>query len=241
MAGRIRQDDIDAVKERTDLVKLVGQYLTLKKSGHDSLTGCARSIRRSRPRSACRPAKQVFYCFGCGKGGDAITLPARARAPRRTSRRSSGWRSRPGCTLRYEGDSPAERRAAQRRGRPDPGERGGLRSSSRRCCATAREAAEARAYLEGRGITPETVDDVRHRVRAGVPGLPAAALTKSRTLGPEILLEAGLATRGDDGTVRDRFRGAHHVPDPRPAGARRSGSARGSCRTTRVPASRRST
>jgi len=37
LAGRIRQDDIEAVKERTDLVKLVGQYLTLKKTGHDSM------------------------------------------------------------------------------------------------------------------------------------------------------------------------------------------------------------
>ena len=33
MAGRIRQDDVEAVRERTDIVKLVSQYLTLKKAG----------------------------------------------------------------------------------------------------------------------------------------------------------------------------------------------------------------
>ena len=37
--ARIRQEDVEAVKERTDIVQLVGQYLTLRKSGHDSLTG----------------------------------------------------------------------------------------------------------------------------------------------------------------------------------------------------------
>ncbi|TMK60595.1 MAG: hypothetical protein E6G54_01885, partial [Actinobacteria bacterium] len=37
--ARIRQDDIDAVKERTDIVQLVGNYLSLKKTGHDSLSG----------------------------------------------------------------------------------------------------------------------------------------------------------------------------------------------------------
>ena len=39
MAGRIKQEDVEAVRERTDIVKLIGQYLTLKKAGHDSLTG----------------------------------------------------------------------------------------------------------------------------------------------------------------------------------------------------------
>ena len=72
--ARIRQEDVEAVKERTDIVQLVGQYLTLKKSGHDSLTGLCPFHQEKTGSFSVSPAKQVFYCFGCGKGGDAITF-----------------------------------------------------------------------------------------------------------------------------------------------------------------------
>ena len=58
MAGRIRQDDIDAVKERTDLAKLIGQYLTLKKSGHDSLTGLCPFHQEKSPSFSVSPAQR---------------------------------------------------------------------------------------------------------------------------------------------------------------------------------------
>ncbi len=72
MAGRIKQEDIEAVRERTDIVKLVGQYLTLKKTGHDSLSGLCPFHQEKTPSFSVSPGKQVYYCFGCGKGGDAI-------------------------------------------------------------------------------------------------------------------------------------------------------------------------
>ena len=70
--SRIRQEDIDAVKERTDIVALVSQYLTLKKTGHDSLSGLCPFHQEKTASFSVSPAKGVFYCFGCGEGGDAI-------------------------------------------------------------------------------------------------------------------------------------------------------------------------
>ena len=72
MAGRIRQEDIEAVRERTDLVKLVSQYLTLKKAGHDSLVGVCPFHTEKTASFSVSPSKQVYYCFGCGAGGDAV-------------------------------------------------------------------------------------------------------------------------------------------------------------------------
>ena len=74
-----------------------------------------------------------------------------------------------------------------------------------------REAEEARAYVADRGISPESVE------RFGIgyaPGYPDFLLKRmTREFSPEILLEAGLATRGDDGSaVRDRFRGRVTFP-----------------------------
>ena len=72
MAGRIRQEDIEAVRERTDIVKLVSQYLTLKKAGGDNMTGLCPFHQEKTPSFSVSPGKQVFFCHGCGKGGDAI-------------------------------------------------------------------------------------------------------------------------------------------------------------------------
>ncbi|MEA2551385.1 MAG: primase, partial [Actinomycetota bacterium] len=151
MAGRIRQDDIDQVKERTNMVALVGQYLSLKKSGHDSMSGLCPFHQEKTPSFSVSPSKQVFYCFGCGKGGDAITFLRElehltyVEAVERLAQQA-------GVTLRYEGDSPAERRAAQRRaaliGANE--EAAGLFATM---LTDGSEAAEARAYLTDRGVT----------------------------------------------------------------------------------------
>ena len=112
--ARIRQEDIEAVKERTDIVALVGQYLTLKKSGHDSLTGLCPFHQEKTGSFSVSPSKQVFYCFGCGKGGDAITFLRELEhlSYVEAIERLAGVA---GVSLRFEGDSPAERRKAERR------------------------------------------------------------------------------------------------------------------------------
>ena len=114
MAGRIRQDDIEAVRERTDLVKLVSGYLTLKKAGHDSFVGLCPFHTEKTASFSVSPSKQVYYCFGCGAGGDAIRFLREVEhlefteAVERLAKES-------GVSLRYEGDTPADRRAASRR------------------------------------------------------------------------------------------------------------------------------
>jgi DNA primase len=205
MAGRIRQDDIEAVKERTDLTKLVGQYLSLKRSGHDSMSGLCPFHQEKTPSFSVSPAKQVFYCFGCGKGGDAITFLRElehltyVEAVERLAQDA-------GVTLRYEGDSPAERRAAQRRAALIHANEEAARLFAE-VLADDAGAAEARAYLTGRGITPDSI------ATFGIGYAPAGRefllkrLTQERDMSAEVLLEAGLASRGDDGVVRDRFRG----------------------------------
>src|SRR4026207_563742 len=72
--SRSRQEDVEAVKERTDIVSLVSQYLALKKSGHDSMSGLCPFHQEKTASFSVSPSKGVFYCFGCGKGGDAITF-----------------------------------------------------------------------------------------------------------------------------------------------------------------------
>jgi DNA primase len=206
--ARIRQEDIEAVKERTDIVALVGQYLALKKTGHDSMSGLCPFHQEKSPSFSVSPSKGVFYCFGCGKGGDAITFLRELEALSYVEA-VERLAQQAGVQLRYEGDSPAERRSAERRK--------SLHTANARAAelyssmlASGREAADARAYLAERGITREAIETFQIGYAPGYPDFLLRRL--SERLGPEVLLEAGLATRGDDGTVRDRFRGRITFP-----------------------------
>lgn len=208
--ARIRQDDIEAVKERTDIVQLVAQYLTLKKTGHDSLSGLCPFHQEKTASFSVSPAKQVFYCHGCGKGGDAITF---LRELEHLSYVEAIERlaNAAGVPLRYEGDSPAERRAAEHR---KALYRANEEAASlyRAMLVDGREAADARAYVTERGIAAEIADRFGVGYAPTYPDFLLRRLAGARDLSPEILLEAGLATRGDDGAVRDRFRGRITFP-----------------------------
>jgi DNA primase len=208
--ARIRQEDVEAVKERTDIVQLVGQYLTLKKSGHDSLTGLCPFHQEKTGSFSVSPAKQVFYCFGCGKGGDAITF---LRELEHLSYVEAIERlaSTAGVTLRYEGDSATERRAAERRkALYRANEQAATLFST--MLTSGKEATDARAYVTERGISAESIETFEIGYAPGYSDFLLRRLSGARDLSTELLLEAGLATRGEDGTVRDRFRGRLTFP-----------------------------
>ena len=208
--ARIRQDDIDAVKERTDIVQLVGNYLSLKKTGHDSLSGLCPFHQEKTASFSVSPSKQVFYCFGCGKGGDAISFLRElehlsyVEAIERLAQTA-------GVHLRYEGDSLAERRAAERRAALYRANEEAA-DLYRAMLEGGREAEDARAYVTERGITAEAVERFGIGYAPGYPDFLLRRLVGSSGLSPELLLEAGLASRSDDGTVRDRFRGRITFP-----------------------------
>jgi DNA primase len=208
--ARIRQEDIDAVKERTDIAQLVGQFLTLKRTGHDSLSGLCPFHQEKTPSFSVSPSKGVFYCFGCGKGGDAITFVRELESlsyVEAIERLASGA----GMTLRYESDSPEERRAAEhRRALYRANEEAA--SLYRKMLADGREAADARAYLSERGVGAEAIEFFEIGYAPSYPDFLLRRLVQARDLSAEILLEAGVASQGEDGVVRDRFRGRITFP-----------------------------
>ncbi len=68
---RIHPRTIDAVKERADIVDVVGEHVVLKKKGKEYVGICP-FHDDSRPSMAVSPAKQFYYCFSCGAGGNSI-------------------------------------------------------------------------------------------------------------------------------------------------------------------------
>lgn len=73
MAQRIPQEVIEEVRHRTNIVDIIGQYVPLKKSGKNYMGLCPFHEERS-PSFSVAEDKQIFHCFGCGKGGTVFNF-----------------------------------------------------------------------------------------------------------------------------------------------------------------------
>lgn len=71
MAGFIPQSFIDDLLSRADIVDVVGACVTLRKTGKN-YSGLCPFHQEKTPSFSVEPDKQFYYCFGCGKGGNAI-------------------------------------------------------------------------------------------------------------------------------------------------------------------------
>lgn len=186
----------------------MGGYLTLKKSGHDSLSGLCPFHTEKSPSFSVSPAKGVYYCFGCGAGGDAVKFLQQienltfVEAVERLAQDT-------GIQLHYEGVSAAEKRAASRRAALNKANEEAS-ELFHQALLTSPEAEAARAYLAERGIDAGAIETF------GIGYAPRAAdylqRAFARNVSSDLLAEAGLVTRDGEGRMRDRFRGRITFP-----------------------------
>lgn len=71
MAGRIKSEDVELVKERSAIEDVVREHVTLRRSGNNLMGLCPFHDEKT-PSFSVNPAQGFYHCFGCGKGGDAI-------------------------------------------------------------------------------------------------------------------------------------------------------------------------
>ncbi|WP_067098150.1 DNA primase [Synechococcus sp. MIT S9508] len=71
VSPRLHPRTIEAVKERADIVDVVGEHVVLKKKGRE-FVGICPFHDDSKPSMTVSPAKQFYYCFSCGAGGNSI-------------------------------------------------------------------------------------------------------------------------------------------------------------------------
>jgi len=197
--GLLPESFILQVQQATDIVDLIGQYVTLRKRGKDHVGLCPFHSEKT-PSFAVSPTKQFFKCFGCGAGGGAFQFLMQHLK----------------CTF-----PEAVRQLAERAGIPAPTEtgppaevgmeRGDLLRLTRFAADFYRQqlrapAGEAAlAYARGRGLTDESID----RFELGYSpdawdGLVRAA--RAAGYGERQLLAAGLVSQREAGGVYDRFR-----------------------------------
>ncbi|MFD5600636.1 DNA primase [Leucobacter sp. NPDC058333] len=201
MAGRIRASDIEEVKRRTNLADLVGDYVTLKSAGIDSMKGLCPFHDERSPSFHVRPALGYYHCFGCGESGDAFTFVQRMdhltfaeTVERLAARIHYGLTYEEGNFSREDGPNRARLLAANTAAAAYFVEQ-----------LAGDEAATAREFLGQRGFDAAACE------RFGVGYAPRGWDGMSghlRGLGytPQELVLSGLASEGQRGAY-DRFRG----------------------------------
>ncbi|EIA19973.1 DNA primase [Listeria fleischmannii] len=70
---RIPEETIDRIRNQTDIVDIIGHYVQLKKQGRNYIGLCPFHGEKT-PSFSVSPEKQIFHCFGCGKGGNVFSF-----------------------------------------------------------------------------------------------------------------------------------------------------------------------
>src|SRR5690554_1018432 len=65
---------VEEIKSRNELVSIVEQYVTLDRKSSANYFGLCPFHREDTPSFSVSPSKQIFYCFGCHKGGNVINF-----------------------------------------------------------------------------------------------------------------------------------------------------------------------
>lgn len=203
MAGRIRDEDIALVRERSPIADVVGEHVQLRNAGGGNLKGLCPFHDEKSPSFNVTPARGLFHCFGCQAGGDVIKFVQDVEHLDFTDA-VERLAARAGVQLRYVDGGPNT--SHQHRG-----ERQRLLDAHREAAAfyalqlaQAAEAEPAREFLRGRGF------DLTMAARYGCGYAPSGWDAVTRHLlskgfsGPE-LVRGGLSKEGGRGGLIDRF------------------------------------
>jgi DNA primase len=202
MAGKIRDEDIGLVRERTSIVDVISEQVTLKPAGGGNLKGLCPFHDEKTPSFTVSSSRNVYFCHGCGAGGDAIRFVMETdhltfvEAVERLAGKA-------GIQLRYQEAGPAPVR--------QHGQKQRLLAAHAEAAAfyadqlAAPGARAAREFLAQRGFDRDAAQ------RYGCGFAPEAwdvlvkHLRQKGFTGPE-LITAGLAKEARSGSLIDRFR-----------------------------------
>ncbi len=209
--SRYTDDSRDRVRDAVDMVALVSKRTELRRAGVNSYFGSCPFHDERTGSFHVSPDEKLYHCFGCQASGDPFKFVMETEGLDFT-RALEALADRFGVQLETVAEDP---QAAARRSRRErlSGLLGRAATYYARYLWEADEAADARAYLAGRGLEEEVLRDFQ------VGYAPSAwdrilRATRSAGFSEDELLAAGLAQRSRErpGRVYDRFRGRIMFP-----------------------------
>ena len=199
MAYRIPEETIEEIRERTDIVELVSEYVSLKKRGKNYFGLCPFHTEKT-PSFSVNSEKQIYHCFGCKTGGnafsflmetqkisflEAVRILAERAGVSLPEPRSEGKKDKTNDLL-YQANEFAQK-------------------YFHHLLLKDKQAEKARAYLKGRLISEKIVQEF------GLGYSPSdwdglLKVAAQRSISGAVLEKSGLAIKRDDGGFYDRFR-----------------------------------
>ncbi len=198
----VSQSTLEQIRAANDIVDIIGAHVPLKRNGANFVCLCPFHKEKS-PSFNVNPSRQIFRCFGCGKGGDVFTFVKEYEnldfmdAVRRLAERAR-------IPLEMDND-PAVR---DQRSIKDQLLKlhEAITQRWQQCLAGEAAGQVAREYLERRGVHPDAV--LEFRVGAAPEAWDDTVnWAKAKGFSPELCETAGLILRRDSGGWYDRFRG----------------------------------
>ena len=203
MAGLIKREDIDEVRQRTDIKEVVDGYVTLKGAGLGTFKGLCPFHDERSPSFTVRPQVGRYNCFGCGEDGDVIAF-VQKQDHSSFQEAVEKLAARIGYELRYEdgGTGPNREEVGRRQRLLDAHK---IADEFFQSQLLTPGAAEARTFLHGRGFDRAAAEQF------GVGYAPQGwdALLKhlrGRGFTDAELKLTGMFSEGNRG-IYDRFRG----------------------------------
>ncbi|MBI5875892.1 MAG: DNA primase [Deltaproteobacteria bacterium] len=195
----IPQDKIDEIRERANIVEVISEYVPLRKNGKNHIGLCPFHSEKT-PSFTVNDEKQIFYCFGCGTGGNVFTFLIKQEnlsfpeAVRTVAKRIgidlSMLDKKPSVEERQREIMFLANHAAQ--------------DFYQRCLLTSPDAEKARLYVKKRGLKPEIIKNFN--IGYGPPGRDSLAkFLASKGISLEMAEKAGLVSRKDK-DFHDKFR-----------------------------------
>jgi DNA primase len=197
---------VQAVRDAVDIVAIASDHTRLRKAGR-RYQGLCPLHKEKTPSFSVDPVQGLFYCFGCGAGGDAIKLHMLATGDDFPAAIEA-------LAQRYA--IPLPTRAVRAGAAPERDLEGALAAAARFFADQLRKSATAQAYLSGRRVSPELVE------RFGLGYAPDGWQGLTNALAPRVALAdleaAGLVGRSEEGRHYDRFRHRLMFPIHNPSG-----------------------
>ncbi|HKC93679.1 MAG TPA: DNA primase [Nitrospira sp.] len=199
--GLIAEDVINQIRDRTDIVEVVGQHVSLARAGQN-LKGLCPFHQEKSPSFTVSPSRQIFHCFGCGAGGNVFTFLTRITGA-----------SFPETVRELGRKVGIEVEEAVSQAGPQTAQTVRIEQVNKAAAEWFRKnlnddrvGAEAREYLSSRGMLPSTIE------RFGIGLAPAEWDGLSKSLAKQGFTQSEVASAGltiarDNGSgFYDRFR-----------------------------------
>src|SRR5690625_174498 len=202
MLRKIPEEKIEEVRKANDIVDVISEYVQLKKQGRNFFGLCPFHGEKT-PSFSVTPEKQIFYCFGCKKGGNVLTFLMELE-------NYSFYESIKILAEKSGIDLPqthtTEETTLSQENQNVLSAHDWLTKLYHHLLRYTQDGKEGYEYFKNRGINDESIDQFELGFAPVVKGFTAEFL-EGKGFHQQLLIKAGLLNLLDDNSVADRFAG----------------------------------